>query len=141
MDKPVTLPVKEWIIRNMSVKMGVSERVIEAVVTHQFTMAQDALKNCKSFEFSGFGKFYFNQKKAEKKMRKYLQLFEVYTNTLLIEDLPEKKRHATEVKLAMVTRDIEILKPKIDGFQKNLRGMEEQAGSTCSSEGTDSEGE
>ncbi len=35
-DKPISLSVKEYLIRRMAVKMRISEKMIEAVVNHQF---------------------------------------------------------------------------------------------------------
>jgi nucleoid DNA-binding protein len=64
MKRPSTMSVKEWIIKKMAVNMVISEKTIDSVVTHQFDSANDALNIHKSVEISGFGKFYFNTKKA-----------------------------------------------------------------------------
>ncbi|MFN9901185.1 MAG: HU family DNA-binding protein, partial [bacterium] len=71
-DKPISLSVKDYLIRKMAVKMMVSEKTIEAVVNHQFQTAHDAIFQHKSLEISGFGKFFFNEKKAHKMMETFL---------------------------------------------------------------------
>ena len=69
-DKPVSLSMKAWIIRNMSVKNSIQENVIETVINHQFESALAALETCNSLEFSGFGKIFFNVNKAYKDILK-----------------------------------------------------------------------
>jgi nucleoid DNA-binding protein len=63
-DKPVTLSVKDFLIKKMAVKMRISESVIEAVIEHQFKEMMKAMEDSNSVELSGFGKFIFNEKKA-----------------------------------------------------------------------------
>lgn len=73
MDKPISLSVKDYLVRTLAPKMLVSEKVIDAVVVHQFQEANDALKRNHSVEISGFGKFYFNHKKAVKKLERMIR--------------------------------------------------------------------
>ena len=82
MEKPMSMSVKEWIIKKMAIKMVISEKVIDSVVTHQFDSANDALNVHKSVEISGFGKFYFNEKKAIKTMEKYSSQKDMYETVL-----------------------------------------------------------
>ena len=70
-DKPISLSVKDWIIRKMAVKLMMNEKTIEAVVNHQFQGANDARLRNNSLEISGFGRFVFNEKKAIKILAKY----------------------------------------------------------------------
>ena len=113
MDKPITLSVKDWIIRNLSVKTNTSERIIEAVVNHQMTSAYKAMNTCYSLEFSGWGKFYFNKKKAVKKMERMLGMKEGLEKALANEATTAVKRNSSELKLVTLLRDIEMLKPRI----------------------------
>lgn len=136
MDKPVSLSVKDYIIRTMAVKMMVSEKILEAVVNHQFNSANDAMKLHNSVEISGFGKFIFNYKKALKKMEKMLSQKRLFESRLEDVSLSEKKRATEQVKLNNVLYNIEVLKPKIYEFQTNPGGMEEQHPTTISPEGT-----
>jgi site-specific recombinase len=126
MDKPRSLSIKDYIIRKMSIKMNTPEKIIEAVVNHQFQSATVAFNDQKSVELSGFGKFLFNEKKAVKKMETMLIQKEVLEQTIVDETATDRKRKAAEVKLESLLQAIEILKPKIQYESKSdIRGMEE----------------
>lgn len=113
MEKPVSLSVKEWIIRNMSVKMGVSERIIELVINNQFEGAIKAMNTCDTLEFAGFGKFYFNRKKAEKKLQRMILLKEELTIASTDVSLTAQKRHTAALKLITITKVVEDLTLKV----------------------------
>jgi hypothetical protein len=98
----------------MAISMVVSEKTIDAVVTHQFDSANDAVNIHKSVEISGFGKFYFNQKKAFTHYNKLLAIKQAYEKMLLDENITETKRNAVQLKLQIITSSIKTLKPKID---------------------------
>ena len=138
MDKPISMSVKDFLIRKLAVQLMTSEKTIEAVVNHQFQNANVALQNNETIEISGFGKFYFNKKKAQKKMEKMLSkaaLFEKQTNN---PELSEQKRKSAANKLANTLVGIETLKPKLHAeLCTDLRGVEEQVDSTSSFEGAD----
>ncbi len=126
MDKPISMSVKDYLIRIMSVKMMMSEKTIEAVVNHQFQSANAALADNDDIEISGFGKFFFNQKKAQKKMDKMLSKVAMFTKQMNDESLSDKKRASANVKLNNTLLGIEALKPKLHvEHQSDLRGMEE----------------
>jgi len=114
MKKPQSMSVKEWIIKKMAISMVIPEKTIDAVVVHQFDSANDALNVHDSIEISGFGKFYFNQKKAQSQYDKYVRIKQSYENMLADDSLSDKKRHSTEQRLISVLNDIKILKPKIN---------------------------
>ena len=107
------MSVKEWIIKRMAINMVRSEKVIDLVVQHQFDSANDALNTNDTIEISGFGKFYFNTKKADTHYAKLLAMKQAYENTLADPSTTEKKRHATNLRMITVLQDIKILKPKI----------------------------
>lgn len=113
MNKPTTMSVKEWIIKRMAINLVVSEKIIDNVIQHQFDSANDALNIHDSLEISGFGKFLFNTTKAKKHYTKLLQMRQAYENTLADQSITDKKRHATELRMITVLKDIKILKPKI----------------------------
>jgi hypothetical protein len=115
MDKPVSLSVKHWIIRNMSVRTLTQESIIETVINHQFDSAYIALDKCKSLEFSGFGRFYFNEKKAIKKLEKLKALIEYWTSLINNPLTTEEKRKSLEYKLKLGIRDFEYLNIKLNG--------------------------
>ena len=114
MDKPVSLSMKDWLIRNISGKLMTSERIIEAVVNTQFDQAWDAMKTENTIEFSGFGKLVFNKRRAVKKLERYYAIKEAYEKHLA-EELTDQKRKTLDIKLNSVTRDIELLKPRVNG--------------------------
>ena len=142
MDKPISMSVKDYLIRIMSVKMMMSEKTIEAVVNHQFRSANVALQDNNTVEISGLGKFYFNYKKAQKKMEKMVSKVNAFTSQVNNMELSEQKRISSNNKLVNTLAQIETLKPKLNvEHQPDLRGMEEQVGSPSSYEGTDQVGE
>ena len=120
MKKPQSMSVKEWIIKKMAISMVVSEKVIDAVVTHQFDSANDALNVNKSIEISGFGKFYFNQKKAQGQYVKLNKIKQAYENMLLDENITETRKNAVELKIKIVESSIKTLKPKINEPGTNI---------------------
>ena len=133
MDKPISLSIKDFLIRKMSIKLNTPEKVIEAVVNHQFQSATVAFNDQKSVELSGFGKFLFNEKKAVKKMETMLIQKQVLEQTIVDQTATDRKRKAAEVKLESLLQAIEILKPKIDYEPKSdIRGLEEQTNSSSS---------
>jgi len=137
MDKPISLSMKEYLVRTQAVKMMISEKTIEAVINHQFNTANEALKTNNSVEISGFGKFTFNYKKALKKMEKMLSQQQLFQSRIDNPALSEQRRATETVKLNNVIHNINILKPKLYEFQTNPGGLEEQHPATNASEGTD----
>jgi len=113
----------------MAINMVISEKIIDAVVTHQFDSANDAVNIHKSVEISGFGKFYFNTKKALTHYNKLLAIEQAYKNMLLDEKITTTKRNAVELKLQIIHSSIKTLKPKINEPGTNNRGMEESSSS------------
>ena len=122
MDKPISLSVKDWLIRKMAVKMMVSEKTIEAVVNHQFQSANEALSQNKSVEISGFGKFIFNDKKGQKKMAKLEQMERALKAKV---ENPETRTTLNESKLASVRTAIQILKPKFNVELKGTKSLDQ----------------
>ena len=97
----------------MSVKMVVSERVIERVITHQFNAAEDATKTNNSLEISGFGKFVFNTSKANKKIVKLIKAKKVYEQQLVENTLPTKKLDVIKSKLSNLNLTLNSIAPKV----------------------------
>jgi nucleoid DNA-binding protein len=125
MDKPISLSVKDFIIRKMAVKLMMSEKMIDDVITHQFNSANEALKYNNSVEISGFGKFLFNQKKAIKRLNVLLSKEELY-NSVILTCTTEERKTSIQLKLNTIKTEIEILKTRINEDVSNLRGVEEQ---------------
>ena len=138
MEKPKSLSVKDFLIRKMAVKMMMSEKTLDAVVSHQFSSANAAMKDNDSLEISGFGKFLFNKKKAQKLMEKFESQRTLFSSKLEDQNLSEKKRASLELKLQIALDNIKDLKPKLnDESITDLRGMEEQPSATQGVESSD----
>lgn len=128
--KPMSMTVKDYLIRRMAPKMMLSEKVLDAVITHQFSSAHEALSNSKSVEISGFGKFFFNEKKAHKLLEKFESQKELFEKRVVNQELPEAKRRSAELQLQMAINGITDLKPRIHETSfSDLRGVEEQSAS------------
>ena len=120
MKKPPSMSVKEWIIKKMAISMVIPEKTIDAVIIHQFDSANDALNVHDSIEISGFGKFYFNQKKAQGQYVKLNKIKQAYENMLLDENITETRKNAVELKIKIVESSIKTLKPKINEPGTNI---------------------
>ena len=113
MDKPLSLSVKQFLIRRTSVDMAIAEKTVEAVINHQFASMLDAMSNKDSVEMSGFGKFLFNSKKAVRLVRKYTD-HKKMNEELLLQDISPQKRRSVMVKLQELEGNIEMLKPRVN---------------------------
>ena len=136
-NKPNSMSIKDYLIRVQSVKAMTSEKTIEAVINHQFQSASLAMRTNNSVELSGFGKFYFNTKKAIKRLAaletKKLNL----ENIIASPESSEAKLIKAHTYLKNVIIDIEYIKSKTNEPFTDLRRMEEQVDSIKASEGTD----
>ena len=139
MDKPISLSVKDYLIRKLAPKLLTSEKTIEAIINHQFQSANEAMHSNKTVEISGFGKFLFNDGKALRKMDTYKKIEKALLNTLSKPDLTEAKKRATLLKLGTTRSNIELLKPRINEnhqFFPDLRGLEKQSSATQEDQGS-----
>lgn len=107
--------LKETLVRTTSIKLAIPERIVDAVVTHQFASANSAMDGSnKTVELSGFGKFTFSVKKAKLKLEK------LYTDERELQaqlDNPETMRRdqaTINSMLTVIRRSIKQLKPIID---------------------------
>jgi len=136
-NKPISMSMKDYLIRVQSVKAMMSEKVIEAVVNHQFQSASLAMRTNNSIELSGFGKFYFNTKKAIKRLTSLERKRDDLQNIVDSPETKEAKLTKAHTYLKNVLLDIEYIKSKTNEPVTDLRGMEEQVSSIEASEGTD----
>ncbi len=113
MDKPNSMSDKDYLIRMMSIKINTPVVIIDAVITHQFEAANEALKSNNTVELSGFGKFIYKVKKAQKKLEKSIskkEQFEILSKDMT---LTEQKRQSWTNKLNNTIKEIELLKTKL----------------------------
>ena len=128
MDKPISMSVKDYLVRTLAVKMMVSEKTIETVVNHQFQSANEAMDVNNSLEISGFGKFYFNEKKATKRIGQLNAKKQAMEKIISDETTSEQKRRSSQVTLDKTEALINLLKTKTiyeDQLLSDLRGVEE----------------
>jgi nucleoid DNA-binding protein len=128
MDKPINMSVKDYLVRTLAVKMLISEKTIEAVVNHQFQSANEAMDFNNSLEISGFGKFYFNEKKATKRIGALNAKKTAMETIIADETTSEQKRRSSQVTLDKTEALINLLKTKTiyeDQLLSDIRGVEE----------------
>jgi nucleoid DNA-binding protein len=128
MDKPISMSVKDFLIRTLAVKMLTSEKTIETVINHQFQSANEAMDLNNSLEISGFGKFYFNEKKATKRLGQLNAKKQAMEKIISDETTSEQKRRSSQVTLEKTEALINLLKTKTiyeDQLLSDLRGVEE----------------
>ena len=113
MDKPLSLSVKDFLIRKMSVDFSISEDTIRSVVDHQCSNFLTATKTNDSLELSGWGTFYFQKKKALKRLNTLNTFKTSYERQLNDGSLSPLKRTSLERKLLTATKDEIELKERI----------------------------
>ena len=114
MEKPNSMSIKEWLIKKMSLSLVVSERIIDSVIVHQFESALTALKTNNSIEFSGFGKFVYNEKKAFKEIKKLNELKNAYNRTIENPDSSLEKIAEAKIRIVSVNEKINSLSNKLN---------------------------
>jgi hypothetical protein len=128
MDKPISMSVKDYLVRTLAVKMMISEKLIETVVNHQFQSANEAMDTNNSIEISGFGKFYFNEKKAQKRLTDLNRKKRLMEEFIASAETSEQKKRSSQVTLEKTEALINLLKSKItyeDQLLSDIRGLEE----------------
>lgn len=128
MDKPISMSVKDYLVRTLAVKMMLSEKMIETVVNHQFQSANEAMDTNNSIEISGFGKFYFNEKKAQKRLIDLNRKKNLMLEFIASAETSEQKKRSSQVTLEKTEALINLLKSKItyeDQLLSDIRGLEE----------------
>jgi Bacterial DNA-binding protein len=128
MDKPISMSVKDYLVRTLAVKMMISEKTIETVVNHQFQSANEAMDTNNSIEISGFGKFYFNEKKAQKRLTDLNRKKNLMLEFIASAETSEQKKRSSQVTLEKTEALINLLKSKTtyeDQLLSDLRGLEE----------------
>jgi hypothetical protein len=128
MDKPISMSVKDYLVRTLAVKMMVSEKIIETVINHQFQSANEAMDLNNSIEIAGFGKFYFNEKKATKRLAHLIAKKQGMEKIIADENTSEQRRRSSQVTLEKTEALINLLTTKTtyeDQLLSDLRGVEE----------------
>jgi len=130
MDKPISMPVKDYLVKIMSIRMNIPSATIDAIITHQFEEANKALLTNNSVELAGFGKFLFKLKKANKKLEWYYQKKDFFQAKFNEEGITEAKKISWGNKLNNTIKEIEALITKLNGSRKDMGGVEKQPSSS-----------
>lgn len=120
MDKPISMSVKDYLIRILSIRTNTPAKTIEAVVNHQMEGLNKAIQSDVIFsaEISGFGKFLFNHKKAKRKMDKNISKEQTFLNLLNKPDLTERQIASYTLKLENTRKWMDGIKPKLEKCPK-----------------------
>ena len=112
----MSMSVKDYLVRILSVRTNTPAKTIDAVVTHQMNELNKAIQSDVIFsaEISGFGKFLFNYKKAKKKYDKNLSKEEYFSNILNNPELTERQRASATLKLENTRKWMKGIKSKLD---------------------------
>lgn len=113
MDKPVSMSVKDFLVRTLAVKMLTSEKTIEAVINHQFQSANEAMDLNNSVEIAGFGKFFFNSKKAVKRVEQLNARIGIMEKIINDPTSTEQKKKSSQLTIDKARTTIGELKTKI----------------------------
>ena len=108
-DKPITMPLRDFLIKNIALSKGIPSSVIEAIISHQFDSANAATYVHKSLEISGFGRFVFSDKKAQYQMDRYGVMEECLKAQLQTPGLSDK--------------EIALINEKLEGNKKNANEL------------------
>ena len=123
--------IKDVLIKEISSKQDIPENVVNLIVSHQFDSAHEATVNNNSIEISGFAKFIFNQKRANKQMEKYMGQKVYFTDMRDAPGISETEYRKAQMKLDTVLSNIKHLEPKLhieneNKIESDDRGLEEQ---------------
>lgn len=113
-DKPNSMSVREWITKKIALETNISEKIIKLVVSHNYDAAYEALDKFNSIEIAGFGKFYYNEKYADREREKCLQQKATFQEAF-DKATTEKKRHSYRKRLETVEKKLLNLKNKQNG--------------------------
>lgn len=114
MEKPANLPIKDYLLKVMSVKLNTPHDILETVINDQFESARKAVDNNNSVEFSGFGKFLFLPVKAKKKLDKHIMKRDFYSKELESGLLSEAKKISYQNKLNNTVELINYISNKLN---------------------------
>lgn len=107
-EKPTSLSVTDFIVRRLGVKFMLEEDTIRKIVAFQGSHANKATQTNNQVEFSGFGKFIFNEKGAAKILASDLVKKEKF------EQHPELLTGKDKTALIEINNRINYIKGKIE---------------------------
>lgn len=112
-DKPQSMSVREWITKKLAQEIMIPENIIRQVIVHHYDSAYEALNSNNSIEISGFGKFYYNTKKAAKEKEWLLSKKDSYEKILDSETATEKERLKARRDIKQIIRTVIAIENKL----------------------------
>lgn len=113
--KPASMTNREWFIKNIAVNNNVAEKIVLAIINHQFQSLSTSMQTCDTLEVSGFGKFIFNRSKAIKKLASLEHTKATYIETLSNPETTALRHKNAQVRFEHIEGSIANLKNKIYG--------------------------
>lgn len=110
--------VKRWFVRRVVVDTALDERIVDAVVSHQFAKARKAINEGWSVELSGFGRFYFMMRSAKKKFKRLSDVVGYMQNIIDNPSTSDDERRKMQFKLGALIGDLKTLERKIEDGEK-----------------------
>lgn len=108
------IAIKKWMVRRVAVDTITDERIVDAVISHQFDKARKAMDGNNSIELSGFGRFYFNRKKAKRKLARYEDFKEKLEKIIDSSGTADERRASKQFKLGKLIGDLKSLERKLE---------------------------
>lgn len=69
-EKPISMSLKDWLIRNVAEQLEIDEDICDKVVNWSYKQARDAAREHNVIELSGFGKLMVTPGKMKRKISK-----------------------------------------------------------------------
>jgi len=113
MKKPDKMPTATWIMRNIALEMNIPEETVKEVVNHQSSSAREAMLTNNSIELSGFGKFYFKENAARKRLKQMYKNKAFQEGVISNPDSTERRRKSYQYKLDCLMKNINIVESKL----------------------------
>jgi len=111
MNKPQSMSIKDFLVRTLAIKLAMNEKIVDTVVSHQFRSASEAMLCNHSVEISGFAKFIFNEKKAQKTIARLMAKMEVAEKSMTDENATEAYRKRASVIYTKTKNQLRLFKP------------------------------
>lgn len=113
-DKPITMPLRDWLIKRIALSKNIPSSTIEAIISHQFDSANAAVHIHKSLEISGFGRFIFSDAKANYQISRNYEAIKVLTEKMERVESDSKEFIGFSEKIDAIYVGIEELKKRIN---------------------------
>lgn len=112
-NKPMSMSLTDFFTRKVAMKTMTSEHIVDAIIKHQWKLANESTKSNTEVEVSGIGKFYTSKRKVlnrleklEKTKSSYNKFIDKTTDPYLV-DITRNKLSALEDKIKQLKSKIE----------------------------------